>query len=122
MSNKPELVFRQGKWAIKPLDSRGREYLNYDSRGPDGFSKSTDSTWTMVYRANQKFASLYVVTIHNPGIAEQDGLKDSSSTQRFTGNVLQQAFVTVAIEEDFQFHGGATFRGFVMRILFLNGR
>jgi hypothetical protein len=34
----------------------------------------------MASRANQQFASFCVIAIDNPGIAEQDGLKDSSST------------------------------------------
>jgi hypothetical protein len=78
--------------------------LNSDSCGPHGFRNSTDSTWTMDNRAIQKIVSLYVITIDNPGIAEQDGLTDNNSTWRSIGNVLQQAFVTIDIEEKFQFH------------------
>jgi len=58
----------------------------------------------MSSRANQKFASLHLIAIDNPGIAEQDGLTDSSSTWRSIGNVLQQAFVTIDVEEEFKFH------------------
>jgi hypothetical protein len=71
---------------------------------PYGFSDSIDGTWTMASRAGQKFASFYVIAIDNPGIAEQDGRTDSSSTGRFMGNMFQQAFITVLIEEEFQFH------------------
>jgi hypothetical protein len=41
--------------------THGHDCLNPDSSGPHGFSKSTDSTWTMVYRANQEFQSRYVM-------------------------------------------------------------
>jgi hypothetical protein len=60
--------------------TRGRECSNYDSSGPDGFSNSIDSTRTTAFYAKQKFESFVVVAINNPGIAEQYGLKNCSST------------------------------------------
>jgi hypothetical protein len=82
----------------------GREGLNYDFSGPsDGFSNSGDGTWTMTSRANQKISSFYVIAIDNPRMAEEYGLTDSRATRRLIGNVLQQAFVAIAIEKDFQF-------------------
>ena len=88
---------------------RGRG-LNCDSRGPNGFSNSIDSTRTMAFCEKQKFESFVVITIDNPSMAEQHGFIDSSSTWRFIGNVFQQALVVVSVEEDFQFHmqGGVT--------------
>ncbi len=83
--------------------THGRECLNDDSRGPDGFNKSIDGTWTMASRANQKIASFYVITIDDSGIAEQYGRIDSSVTYRITDNIVHQAFVAGAIEEDFHF-------------------
>jgi hypothetical protein len=34
----------------------------------------------MTSRASEKFASFYVITIDNPGMAEEYGLTDNSST------------------------------------------
>ncbi len=58
----------------------------------------------MAYRANQKIVSFYVVALENLGIAEQDGRTDSSSTGRFRGNLVHQAFITRSVEEELQSH------------------
>ena len=81
-----------------------RECLKYDSSGPDGFSDSGDGTWTMASRAKQEFSSFHVIAIDNHGIAEQHGHVNRRLTQRWIGNMSRQAFVTLPIEEDFQFH------------------
>ena len=47
-----------------------------------------DGTGTVASR-KPKFASYYVIAIDDPDIAEQEGLTDSSSTQRLIGNMLQ---------------------------------
>jgi len=57
----------------------------------------------MAFRAKQEIASFYVIAFNNPGITEQSGRIDSSSTQRVTVNTFYQTVVAGDIEEDFQF-------------------
>ena len=56
----------------------------------------------MVFGDNQQFSRFNVFTIDNPCVTAQDSRFENSSTWRLKGNMLNQAFVAVAIEEDLQ--------------------